>query len=580
MQDYLDLVKQYKQLFMRTNVLNLALMYETGNNFYDALYRQYDVYVEQRNVKQQARICQLLDEEVLPKLNKALNECKKAKLANNIYDLFVKCFALSARRNLKNFALYIEFTKKKKVWDKTMETVEPVFYYASEFINTDTLNLMRVSCMPGLGKSYIGNLIVANMCGNDQNISILRITYSDDLVKITTNQTKEIMRSEAFKEIFPRYAGVDEIFKSNTNDSFALIDCEDATNYFSVTREGQSTGKRAKVVVIDDVLKGELESYDITLHQRLVNRYDSDWSSRADDDKQKTLLLGTMWANTDLLNVLYDRATESEKMADCTRFKHVIKSEDGTSVFIGIPALDEFDESTCPRRFNTKFLLKKRSQMSEYLWRAVYMQNPIAPEGIEFSWEVLDTYDELPKSNVVSVYASLDPARRGKNYVSMPIVYEYENEAKRYLVDFLYRKKSMKELYDAIVQKIVDHRINRLVVENNTDTSLKEVLEQKLKERGYYGCTITEKYSTQNKEQRIKDHQGTARGEIRYPKKSLHSPNSDIGMAMDAITSYSFNYPNKFDDAIDSIVLLIMEFLSGRITFAKPKPYSIFGKRR
>ena len=55
-------------------------------------------------------------------------------------------------------------------------------------------------------------------------------------------------------------------------------------------------------------------------------------------------------------------------------------------------------------------------------------------------------------------------------------------------------------VYDEIIAKIEEHNITWLVVENNTDTSLKTLLEQKLKEKGIYTCIITEKYNTIKKE--------------------------------------------------------------------------------
>ena len=119
----------------------------------------------------------------------------------------------------------------------------------------------------------------------------------------------------------------------------------------------------------------------------------------------------------------------------------------------------------------------------------------------------------------------------------------------------------MKELYDDIVEKIIYHRVKYFLIENNTDTSLAYVIDEKLHERGYYGCVIKEKYSNENKEKRIKDNQGYVRGNITYPAKGLYPSNSDMGKAMEGITSYSFNYPNKFDDGIDSIVLFTMEFI-------------------
>ena len=132
----------------------------------------------------------------------------------------------------------------------------------------------------------------------------------------------------------------------------------------------------------------------------------------------------------------------------------------------------------------------------------------------------------------------------------------------------------MKELYDKIVDKIIMHKLNWLMVENNTDTSLKEVLEVRLRNKGYFGCTIVEKYSYENKEQRIKDNQGHVRNDIIFPAKSCYSPTSEMGRFMESMTSYSFSYPNKFDDAIDSVVLLITQFIAETEQFPKVGSFS------
>lgn len=340
----------------------------------------------------------------------------------------------------------------------------------------------------------------------------------------------------------------------------------------------QATGKRGKIVIIDDILKGEMESTNTDLHKTLMDRYDSDWSSRADDENQKTLLMGTMWSNTDPLNVMRDRAEVDDELLDSKHFKYTEVAKSGNSVFIGIPALDENEESTCPLRFSTEFLLKKKRDMTPYLWQAVYQQDPIAPDGLSFEYSQLKLYDSIPKvTSKVVRFASLDPARRGKNYVTMPIFYRFsETKDEYYLVDCMYQKKGMNELYDTIVSMIVDHRLSHLIVENNTDTSLKYVLETKLRQQRYFGCTIIEKYSTLNKEQRIKDNQGFMRNNILYPKKGLFPASADISRGMEAFVSYSFEYPNKFDDFPDAVALFAMEYIKGT---SKPAKAQAFNRR-
>lgn len=574
MTDISLIVRALLEQFQAIDIKRTTGVYEIADNLYDAMYQQYDYCVSKKDAKQQYRICSLIDTDILPKLDETIYRSSNVSLMEKLVALRKLFFALSARRVLKNFAFYIEQYKEKKVWDKTADTVEAVFHYADIFSISPVLNTLRASLMPSMGKSYIANLFVAQTVGNDPNAQILRITYSDDLCISTTRQTTDIIASKAFREIFPRYLKPefegDKIFKSKTSYQFCIRDCEDEYNLNAVTRDGQSTGKRAIILIIDDLLKDESESYNKELHKRMVDRFESTWTSRADSENLKIMLLGTMWADTDLLNVIYDRAWQEEEILRDPNHKFTEISASGKSVFIGVPALDENDESTCPKRYSTEFLQKKRKNMDRFLWMCVYQQDPIAPENLSFDYGALETYENLPETRVLSRYATLDPARKGKNFVSMPIFYKFDGyEKQHHLVDFLYQKKSMKELYDEIVDRIIYHRLNRLVLENNTDTSLKMVLDTKLKERGYFGCQIDEVYSTQNKEQRIKDHQGDIRGSIIYPAKGKYLPNTEFGKAMESVTSYSFDYPNKFDDAIDSIGMFSMYFLDTGQSFAK-----------
>ena len=86
--------------------------------------------------------------------------------------------------------------------------------------------------------------------------------------------------------------------------------------------------------------------------------------------------------------------------------------------------------------------------------------------------------------------------------------------------------------------------------ENNIDTSLKTLLEEKLKAKGCYTCEIIEKYNTIKKEQRIKDYQGIMKQNIIFPEKSLYPISTDLGQLMEQLTSYSFTYPNRFDKQV------------------------------
>lgn len=157
-------------------------------------------------------------------------------------------------------------------------------------------------------------------------------------------------------------------------------------------------------------------------------------------------------------------------------------------------------------------------------------------------------------------YASLDPARKGKDNVSMPILNRVGDDW--YLLNVLFEQKPMSELYTTICDYIIQYNICHLVLENNTDTSLGYLLNKMLNERGFFNCNIIEHYSTANKEARIRDQRGIVKRRILFPHKNKVLRKSAIGRFMENVTTYSFEQPNKHDDANDSLALFCDEFIN------------------
>ncbi len=96
-------------------------------------------------------------------------------------------------------------------------------------------------------------------------------------------------------------------------------------------------------------------------------------------------------------------------------------------------------------------------------------------------------------------------------------------------------------------------------------------MEGKLNAKGYYNCEIIEKYNTVKKEDRIKDCRGIVKKLIAFRVKGNYKNNTDYGRFMKNFTTYSFDYPNKHDDAPDSIAMFVSEIIMKRSRPAKPK---------
>lgn len=188
-----------------------------------------------------------------------------------------------------------------------------------------------------------------------------------------------------------------------------------------------------------------------------------------------------------------------------------------------------------------------------------------------FEHSELKEYDEITNKQVrynggiynFNEYAkmSIDPTRKGKDKIACPIfktVDEFDNL--EFMVDVIFKGKAMDEVYDDIITKIVLHNINYVILENNIDTSLKTVLEDRLKQYNIrngtnYVCEFEEEYSTARKKTRIKDESYLIKTQMVFPARGTYSPNSELGQFMDNVTRYSDLIPNKNDDAPDSLAI-------------------------
>lgn len=587
--------KNYKALLSdKKYYLDEGLLYSFARDFYELLYDNIHnilapLKYDSENEKCIRFYCEYARKKLLPLCQRKIENFKKEIVG--IEDVEIKkqksehlhnwvlleddIFALVAFRNLKYYAYYIERGNSKKVWAKTMDIFEGFFYYAQKMILDKKIDLVRASYFPGAGKTYACNLICAFWFGYDIQMTILRITYSDDLCKSFTKQIEAILRSKEHRKVFPFFDKEDkDLFIEHSAYNLWFKGAPN-TNFMATTREGQSTGKRADLIIIDDVLKGSVEAYNIDLQNKIVATYDTDWSSRGDNDKQKMILAGTMWSRFDILNVVQQRDEEEGMLVADQIFKYIEINKTGTKIYIGVPALDyKADESTCPLRYSTEYFRKKRSQMIDKgLFEAVYQQKPQPPDDLILDYKFLNTYNtnNYPQKILQGDYecrAMIDPNRKGFDYFVCAFYKRYFDEekgeySKWYFADVVCQRKPYKMLKEEILAKIIKNKTSKISIEINTSNELADYLTEDLQEKGYFDAEIDEVYSTDTKEVKIQNARQDMIDEIIYPAKGLYDVRSEMGIAMTMMTTYSINRKNEHDDFPDCDAMFTMRNCSG-----------------
>ena len=521
--------------------------------------------------------CKYIVRYAIPYLQTCVGKERNAERLNKLYNMLKECYCFAGRRSLEHFIIFYEWD-----WDDEVKLLEnryniliPYVYYLNKLAFDPNLEFVLCAMPSGWGKSRIMKYYEAWRFGVQSEGCIIALCSNDDLVKSLSRSVIDIIKNEEYAKVFPHlnYKENRRIFTKETDGEWKLNTASLASSYLAKSRDANIVGTRASLSIdIDDMYADSNEALDMALHKRLWDKFNTVILARfIRNKKAQVVMSGTMWSPYDLVCQVIQWQKSEKKFIDDPKFKYCEIAEDGSVAIIRIPALDfETDESTCPNIESTEKLRNIRDRISPYLWQCNFQQNPIPPEGLDFDWDVLTTYTSLPDFEFDPqfkgrdyAFATLDPARKGKNFVSMPIFKRFD-DTKYILIDTMYKKRAMNELYDLIVEKIIQHHIIKLVLENNIDTSLKKVIEDKLHEKGVYFCEIIEKYSLGKKEDRIKDMQGIMRNMIIYPDKSLLSSATDIFKFMEHFTTYSFEFPNRYDDAPDSLAMFASEIIEDK----------------
>lgn len=491
------------------------------------------------------------------------------------HDYLKTAYTYGARISFEHFLIRYEWDSNDKVYEKRNEILKSYVFYLNYMCYHPEFETIVCNLPSGYGKTRIEKLYEAFRFGLDPTGTFLSICSNDGLVKASSRSVIDIIKSEEYAKIFPKlnYLEDKKLFTKETDGEWKLKYCHLNNSYIAQSRESNVVGVRASHSIhIDDMYGDPSEALNMTLNRRLWDKYITVWVERFVKNKTvQKIITGTLWSPYDLLSQIIDSLKKEHEFKPHPRFKFTQISEDGKHVIIQVPALDPVTgRSTCPELVSTGELLRKKAKMSNYLWQCNFQQNPIPPDGLEFDYKNLKTYDVTPINETGFTEATLDPARRGHDYVSMPIFQKYGDDYA--LTDVLFERNAMSELYDKIVDKIIDNNVVKLVIENNTDTSLKTVIEERLFERGYFACIIIEKYNTIKKELRIQAQQGVIKRQIYFPDKELYGITTPMGMFMEQLTMFSFTMPNKFDDAIDSVAMFCSEIIQGNAKPAKIMP--------
>jgi predicted phage terminase large subunit-like protein len=390
------------------------------------------------------------------------------------------------------------------------------------------IKTLAVSLPPRAGKSYITTLFCAWLLGKEPTESVMRNTCTATLARKLSRDTRDVVQSEKFKEVFPDVA----MSADNAAVDGWSLNTSRNVGYFGQGVGGTIIGFGAsKVAITDDLFKSIEEAMSETVKEKTLSWLHGTHESRMEKGCA-SIDIGTRWTRDDVIGT---------------------RSKDGFyDVEIVIPALDENSNSFCEDVMSTEEYHAKRERTEESIWSAEYMQEPVDAKGRLF--ENIRTFNELEqvKSNAVGSLCYVDVANDGSDYLCAVFGLVYGQSV--YIVDAVYTKANSDTTIPVLANKIKEYQSSIVWIETNGMGALYyKMLESAIAQlqfktdlRGFTNST--------NKKTRILMHSAKVLNDFYF----LNEDKGEYGQYIKALKNYSSEGQNKNDDAPDATTGLSM----------------------
>jgi len=285
--------------------------------------------------------------------------------------------------------------------------------------------------------------------GHNQNEQVILGMYNATKASEYTRKVKRIMKSEAYKSIFPDIVMPTSKYQDyeNTSTKFEIVN---SSGFFmSAGVNGGIAGTPAKIALLDDVIKNKEEAFSKTYRNRTYDWFTDELESRLHNDSRVVFTI-TRRHEDDLAGRLLDRDGKIE--------------DGGTWNVISLPALKENNENpNDPREVGDALFpeLHSRERMEGVkakdprTFESLYQQRPTAIDGDIFKREWFRT-SELDWNffrHAMSIY--VDGAYTTKKSGDPTAIYTYfKHNNQLHVVDVEAVRLSFEDLKAHIKKKV------------------------------------------------------------------------------------------------------------------------------
>jgi predicted phage terminase large subunit-like protein len=313
------------------------------------------------------------------------------------------------------------------------------------------INRAMIFMPPRHGKTMsVSRMFPAWLMACNPAIRLIMASYGATLASRNSRTVRNLIQSHPYQQLFPHVKISDDTAAKNEWDT------TEGGGVIAAGVGGGITGHGGNLAIIDDVVKSRAEAESEVYRERTVEWYSNDLLTRVEEPGGVIILMMTRWHMGDLAGYLLENETDDWHVLNLP----AIATEDNDA--IGRMEGQALWEAAYP----VDVLAKRREQMGEYAFGALYQQSPLPSKGGLFDTAQIGIIDYIPEcTETVRFYDLAVTAKKHSDYtvgVKMGIT-----KTEDIIILDVYRvQKTMPDVEKSIAQNAaIDGRSTRIRLE-------------------------------------------------------------------------------------------------------------------
>jgi predicted phage terminase large subunit-like protein len=295
------------------------------------------------------------------------------------------------------------------------------------------------------------------LLGHDPKAKIMVASYSQDLARHHSSQTRMIMESSWYQRDFPRTR-----ISDRGNRALELETTAGGVRK-AVSVGGSITGFGADYIILDDCMKAD-EARSPTIRQETRNWFDNTVQSRLNDKATGRIISIQQRLHEDDLS-----AYLIEKDYSHLNLPAISEEEEDIAIGIGKWHRRRVGDLLNPLREDRNTLEQLRRDLGQVVFSAQYQQEPVAPGGNMIRLDWFGTFDEPPpREQFIKVIQSWDTGMTAAptSDWSVCMTWGFERDEKKwYLLDVFRRRLDFPDLRRAVLELRRRYRADVVIME-------------------------------------------------------------------------------------------------------------------